>query len=167
MSIDVRHKPWFEGIYKLGVVVKGFDGLVEVTAGIALFLSPGIVHKTLSGLAGTAHHHHSHTAQFIATYVARLDGDLAKSGLTFLIVFLIGHGLVKLVLVYCLLRRLVCAYPYALGVLGLFLVYQLYVIVRDPTAIGMWLFSALDAVIIWLVYGEWRDLRETPHGPVQ
>lgn len=116
----VRHASWFDGLYRIGVAIKGFDGFVELIAGVALLTSPGIVHYALSGIAGTAHHHHGHTAHFIAGYVARLDGDLARSGLGFLIVFLIGHGLVKLALVYCLLRRIVSAYPYALGVLGLF-----------------------------------------------
>lgn len=156
----LRHASWFDGLYRVGVAIKGFDGFVELAAGLALLLSPGIVHQLLSGVVGTAHHHHGHTAHFIAEYVARLDNDLARSGLVFLIVFLIGHGIVKLTLVYCLLRRIVWAYPYALGVLGLFLVYQLYVLVRDPLSIGMWLFTLLDIAIIWLVWGEWRDLKE-------
>ena len=78
-----------------------------------------------------------------------------------LIIFLIGHGIVKLALVYCLLRRILWAYPYALGVLSLFLVYQLYALARDPSSVGMWLFTILDIVIIWLVWGEWKDLKES------
>lgn len=156
----LRHATWFDGLYRVGVAIKGFDGLAELIAGIALFISPGLVHSVLSGIVGTAHHHHGHTAHFIAEYVAQLDNDLARSGLVFLIVFLIGHGIVKLTLVYCLLRRIVWAYPYALGVLVLFLVYQVYVLVRDPLSIGMWLFTLLDIAIIWLVWGEWRDLQE-------
>lgn len=164
---SLRHAPWFDSLYRVGVGIKGFDGLVEVVAGVALLIAPGLVHATLSTIFGATHLHHGHTAQFIAGYVARLDADAARSGLTFLIVFLIGHGTVKLVLVYCLLRRLVWAYPYALGLLGMFLLYQVYVLVRDPSSIGMWLFTVLDLTIIWLVYGEWRDLRETQPQPVQ
>lgn len=162
-----RRASWFDGAYRVGIVIKGFDGLVELVAGVALLVAPGTVHWLLSHVAGEMYQHHTHTGQFIATYVARLDGDLARSGLVFLIAFLIGHGIVKLALVYCLLQRIVWAYPYALGFLGLFLVYQLYVLVSNPTSIGMWLFTLLDVVIIWLVWGEWRDLRETQPQPVQ
>jgi uncharacterized membrane protein len=157
---ELRHSKWFETAYKIGVGVKGLDGLAELIAGVALLISPGLVHTILSAVVTHAHKHTGHTYHFIGEYIGRLDNDLAKSGLVFLIVFLIGHGVVKLVLVYCLLRRIIWAYPYALGVLVLFLVYQIYVLVRDPLSLGMWLFTILDIAIIWLVYGEWRDLTE-------
>jgi len=151
---------WFEFVYKIGVGIKGFDGLVELIAGIALLISPHIVHVVLGSISGEFHEHmHVHRSfQFISEYVARLDGDLARSGLTFLILFLIIHGLVKLALVYCLLKEIVKAYPYALAVLTLFLIYQAYVFVKAPS-IGMALFTILDAVIIWLVWREYRELR--------
>ena len=149
---------WFERIYKIGVAIKGFDGLVELVAGLALLFSPDLIHTILSAISGRASQYHGHVSHFIVEYVARLDGDLAKSGLTFLIIFLIGHGVVKLILVYCLLKEIIKVYPYALAVLGLFLVYQIYVLVRDPLSIGLWLFTIFDVVIIYLVWGEWRQL---------
>lgn len=148
----------FERIYKIGIGIKGFDGLVELLAGLALLISPKIVHNILAGLSGELGEGHVRTFNFIAEYVARLDTELAKSGLVFLILFLIIHGLVKLVLVYCLLKEIVSVYPTALAILGAFLVYQAYVFVINPT-IGMALFTILDAVIIWLVWGEYRELR--------
>jgi uncharacterized membrane protein len=157
---DLRHTKGFELAYKIGVGIKGFDGALELLAGIALLISPTIVHDTLTSIVGKASEHNGFTAHFIAQYVARLDHDLAKTGLTFLIIFLIGHGVVKLVLVYCLLRRIIWAYPYALFVLVLFLVYQLYVVAQDPGSIGLWVLTLLDAIIIWLVWGEWKDLKE-------
>jgi len=152
-----RANSWFERIYKIGVAVKGFDGLVELIVGMALWISPALVHRALTVLAGELGEHQGRTIQFITNYVARLDGDLARSGLSFLIFFLILHGIVKLVLVYCLLKEIVKAYPYALAILGLFFVYQLYVFIVSPT-IGMALFTLLDGLIIWLVWHEYRDL---------
>ena len=157
---NIRHAPWFDTLYRVGVMIKGLDGLVEFATGILLLFAPGTVHMMLSYIIGTAHHHEGHTAHFIAEHVARVDSDIARSGLTFLIIFLISHGAIKLILVYCLLRRVVWAYPYAVSVLVLFLLYQLYVLMRDPLSLGMWLFTILDVIIIWLVWGEWRDLRE-------
>ena len=153
----IRANSWFERIYKIGVAVKGFDGLVELIIGMALWISPALVHSALTALSGELGEHQGHTIQFISNYVARLDGELARSGLSFLIFFLILHGIVKLVLVYCLLREIVKAYPYALAILGLFFVYQLYVFIVTPT-IGMALFTLLDGLIIWLVWHEYRDL---------
>ena len=156
----IRTQPWFETAYKVGVAIKGFDGLVELVAGLLLLFSPHTLHVLLGAVVTEANHHHGHVTHIVATSIGRLDDDLARSGLTFLIIFLIGHGIVKLTLVYCLLKRILKAYPYAIGVLGLFLAYQLYALIRDPFSVGMWLFTVLDVVIIWLVWGEWKDLKE-------
>lgn len=149
---------WFERIYKIGVGLKGVDGLAEFIAGLALLISPSLVHTVLGAIAEELGDHHAHVYQFIAEYVGRLDDSLARSGLVFLIIFLLSHGILKLALVYCLLKEYVRVYPYALLILGGFLVYQLYVFVRLPT-IGMGLFSLLDAIIIYLVWREWHELR--------
>jgi uncharacterized membrane protein len=155
--LKLRQQPWFELIYKIGVGIKGFDGLVELVTGIALWVSPTLVHTVLSNVAGELGERGG-VFHFISVNIARIDTDLAQSGLTFLILFLITHGLVKLVLVYCLLREIVKAYPVALAILVLFLIYQAYVFVTQPS-LGMALFTFLDIVIIWLVWGEYQDLK--------
>ena len=159
--LKISQQPWFEAVYKVGVGIKGLDGFLELAAGLLLLISPHTLHVLLGAIVNEAGHHHGHVTHFVATSIAHLDDDLARSGLTFLIIFLIGHGIVKLALVYCLLRRILWAYPYGLGVLSLFLVYQLYALARDPSSVGMWLFTILDIVIIWLVWGEWKDLKES------
>lgn len=156
----IRHKAGdlFNTIYDLGIIVKGIDGFIELAAGILLWVSPSLAHTLLMGvhnelLEGSV----PHVQQYIAQYVGRLDTQLAAAGLTFLIIFLISHGVIKLALVYALLKKIVQAYPIALVILGLFLVYQVYVFIRAPT-IGMAFFSILDAAIIGLVWREYRLL---------
>ena len=155
-----RHQPWFATVYRIGVAIKGIDGLLELVAGFLLLFAPHLLHHVLQAVVGRAELHHTHTTHVIALYAGHIDDDLGRSGLTFLIVFLIGHGAVKLALVYCLLRRILWAYPYALGILGLFLLYQVYALVINPLSLGMWLFTVLDIAIIYLVWGEWKDLKE-------
>jgi uncharacterized membrane protein len=159
-KVPFRETPAFQTVYKIGVGIKGFDGLVELLAGLALWLSPSLVHLLLGAIVGEAGEHTGRVAQYIADNVGRVDNDFAKSSLVFLVVFLVSHGLIKLALVYALLRRIVRVYPYALAVLGIFLLYQLYVLVVHPS-ISMVLFTVLDAIIIWLVWGEYKDLRDT------
>jgi uncharacterized membrane protein len=154
----LREQPWFERVYKIGIAIKGFDGLVEFIAGIALLISPPLVHTLLGGIAREAGEHNGSVYHFIADYIARIDNDLARSGMVFLILFLITHGAVKLALVYCLLKEIVRAYPIALGILVAFLIYQAYVFIISPS-LGMALFTILDVIIIWLVWGEYQDLR--------
>jgi uncharacterized membrane protein len=157
-KIRAKTSKLFDTVYDIGVIIKGIDGFIELISGIALFVSPKLVHIVLIDIVGrAASHGPTHVHHLIAQYVAGLDNQLAASGLTFLIIFLIGHGLVKLGLVYCLLKKIVRAYPVALIILTGFLVYQVYAFIRTPS-IGMAFFCVLDGVIIGLVWHEYRVL---------
>jgi uncharacterized membrane protein len=149
----------FQYVYKIGIAIKGFDGFVELLAGLALLFSPSLVHTILGSIAGEANEQQGQLFQSIADSITRVNADFAKNSVLFLVIFLISHGVIKLALVYALLKEITKAYPYALIVLILFLIYQLYVLAINPT-IGMALFALLDAIIIWLVWGEYKDLRE-------
>ncbi|WP_394771289.1 DUF2127 domain-containing protein [Lacisediminihabitans sp.] len=144
--------------YTIGVVVKGIDGAIEFVVGLLLLVAPGLVHSVLSAVASEAREGSSATTRLISDYVARLDSQLARSGLAFLIAFLLIHGVVKLVLVYCLLRKFHRVYPIAIGVLVVFLAYQAYAFVTAPS-IGLAIFTVLDALIIFFVYREYRQIR--------
>ena len=155
-----RASTLLDKVFDVGVVIKGVDGAIELIAGLLLWLSPGVVHAVLQDLGGEASESDS-SVPFLATSLAHLDANLAAGGSVFLIVFLISHGVIKLALVYCLLRRYVRVYPWAIGVLVVFLAYQVYVLVTAPT-ISAAVFTALDVVIIVLVWREYRELRRTP-----
>lgn len=154
---QMRNSKWFDRLYMVTVAVKGFDGLVELIAGLILLIAPDELHKLLSFLTGEARESSHQFMHQLAEYIAHVDTDVTRGGLTVVILFLVIHGLVKLSLVYALLRRILWAYPYALGVLVLFLVYQLYVCIVQPS-VSMILFALLDAIIVWVVWGEWRKL---------
>jgi uncharacterized membrane protein len=156
-KIRIKTSAAFNAVYDIGIIVKGFDGIVEFIAGLALLVSPGLVHSLLMAIGAEASEGHGRMHHFVAQYVARLDDQLAASGLVFLVIFLLSHGLVKIVLVVCLLKKIVRVYPGALAILSAFLIYQLYVFLRDP-GIGMALFCILDVAIIWLVWREYRVL---------
>lgn len=151
-------KSWYDKAYFVTVAVKGFDGLVELIACIWLLLAPSSLHSLLQFLFGHAVQHTSHFMQFTAEHIAHIDAELSSGGVLVVALFLLSHGIVKLALVYCLLKEILWAYPYALAVLGAFLLYQVWVFAKHPT-IGMFLFCVLDAVIIFMVYGEWQKLK--------
>jgi len=153
-----RRGAWFEKLYKVGVGIKGIDGLAELVAGVFLLVAPQALHQFLLSLSGGMAFTHSHTLAFVAEYIARLDANLRESDLVFLIIFLLSHGVIKLVLVYCLLRKITWTYPYALTILVGFLAYQIYALVVAPS-VWMTTLVVLDTIIIYLVWGEWRELR--------
>lgn len=156
-------KKSFELVYRIGVAVKGFDGLVELLAGLILWLFPHALEHLLRPLAVVVGGHHP-VRNFLGYWAGRMDHELSGGSHEFVIIFLIGHGVVKLVLVYCLFREYHWVYPYALVVLGLFTAYQVYVLIKTPS-IGMVLFTILDVVIMWLVWREWRILKAKAQSP--
>jgi len=74
-------------------------------------------------------------------------------------VYLLLHGLIKIVLVAALLRNKVWAYPWMIAFLLIFIGYQLYRIVLEPT-FGLSALTIFDAFIVWLTWREWR--KQTP-----
>lgn len=155
-----RPQTLLDKTYEIGIIIKGIDGILELVGGaLVLILSPGAI-------TGIAHFLTQHELQqdphdFIAMHILKLGQHLAHGPNYFAAAFLLTHGAVKVFLVACLLLNKLWAYPWALVVLSLFLVYQLYQMVTRPT-FTMAFLSVLDAVIIWLIYREWQQVRRPP-----
>ena len=156
-------KTLLDKAYEIGIIIKGVDGILELIGGIlVLTLSPGTINGTVQFLTQDALQKDPHN--LIATHIVKLGNHLAAGHNLFAAAFLLTHGLVKVVLVVCLLLNKLWAYPWALGMLGLFLVYQLYVLVTGPS-LGMTFLTVLDSIIIWLIYREWQQVRHSASEP--
>ena len=81
--------------------------------------------------------------------------SLTGSTVVFAALYLLSHGLVKMVLVGALLRNKLWAYPWMIGFLAVFIVYQLYRMTFAPT-LGLATLTIFDAFIAWLTYREYR-----------
>jgi uncharacterized membrane protein len=159
MRNSAERRRGLELVYRIGVIVKGLDGVIELVGGLLLWLAPGLLRAVLVPLSGTVAGDHP-IRNFVAYWAGHFGQELVAGSSMFVVFFLLAHGIVKVVLVYCLLREYHWVYPYALAVLGLFAAYQVFVLVGAPT-VGMALLTALDFLIIWLVWREWRVLRST------
>jgi uncharacterized membrane protein len=87
-----------------------------------------------------------------------VGADLLSWPAGLLAAFLLVHGVVKCLSAFCLLRRAVRAYPWAIAALGALLVYQV-VDAAVSASITMAALAVLDAAVIALVVGEYRQLR--------
>jgi uncharacterized membrane protein len=152
-----KPKTLLDKAYEIGLIIKGIDGTFELIGGIlVLTLTPQFIRNFTHNVVDSELHQNPHN--FIALHVLHAGDKLASGHNWFAAAFLLTHGLVKVVLVACLLLNKLWAYPYALGVLSLFLVYQVYALITSPGP-GMAALSILDAVIIWLVWREWQHVR--------
>jgi uncharacterized membrane protein len=146
-------------LYFIGISIKGIDGVVELLLGLALLLVPSLPHTALEAAASKASSGAIPFGQFISNYLENLDGTLAQWGTWLVIGYLIAHGAIKVLLVVCLLLRLHRVYPVAIAVLGAFLAYEVYLFCVKP-GVTLGLFVILDAVIIFLVIREYREVKQ-------
>jgi len=143
--------------FDIALVLKGLDGLLELVGGfLFLVFSPDSINHQAQRL--TQHELSEDPNDFIAHHLLNLTGNLHKTQL-FGALYLLTHGLVKLVIVYGLLRRQRWAYPVAFVFLGGFVVYQLYRLTYAPS-VGLALLTVFDIFIIWLTWREYRRMRE-------
>ena len=74
-------------------------------------------------------------------------------------VYLLSHGVSKIVLVIEIFRGRLWAYPAMLVLLGAFIVYQSYRLVHAFT-VGMLALTLFDIIVVWLTWREYGRQRE-------
>lgn len=149
-------KSWLDRIYEVGLYIKGFDGTLELIGGILLMAPPSVITGAARFL--TQHEISQDPHDFIATHILAFGESLAHEQHLFASLFLLTHGAVKVALVVALLKQKLWAYPWALGILTVFLLYQAYILVAKPS-FGIVFLTILDVVVILLVWREWRKVR--------
>jgi uncharacterized membrane protein len=147
-------------VFTLGIWVKGIDGLLEIIGGAILLLTSNAALNRLV-IALTQHELVEDPHDWIATAARQTVVQLSASTRLFGSVYLIVHGLAKVVLVVGLLRGQRWAYPVGIGFLWLFIVYQLYRL-SYQFSLGLLLLTLLDVMIVGLIRREYRFLEAAP-----
>jgi uncharacterized membrane protein len=144
----------FDRLFEIGIILKGLDGILETIGGLLLLaVTPATINRLAQWL--TQHELSEDPHDFIASHLLGYAHGLTGSAVTFAAVYLLLHGITKVVLVGALLRNQIWAYPWMIGFLLIFIVYQLYRIVLSPT-FGLTALTIFDAFIVWLTWREWR-----------
>lgn len=156
MPQETRREQFIHKIFVWSVLLKAFDGVVEILGGVAL-LFPGVLTNIAMLLIQNELIEDPH--DFLATYLQHtVPTFLAQSG-WFAALYLVSHGLIKTVLVAGLLRDKLWAYPSAIVVFALFIVYQLYRYTFTHS-IFLILLTVLDLVVIGLTWHEYRYFKK-------
>jgi len=154
--------PALDKTFKIGLVLKGLDGILEVAGGILLaFLSPHAIEHLARTL--TAHELSQDPHDLIARYILHTASHLTTSTTLFGAVYLLSHGVAKVVLVALVLRDKLWAYPWLIALLLAFIAYQLYRITAVHFSIGLTLLTIFDAVLVWLTWREYQARRTRRH----
>lgn len=154
MKSKIKEK-YLHRFFVWGILLKALDGVLEIFAGIAVFF-PG----TLAKLAEALIHHKviDNPNDFFATHFNHFLAMIVKSEV-FASIYLLSHGVIKLFLVIALLRQKLWAYPTAIIIFILFIIYQTYRYVFSHS-LFLLLLTLLDLVIIILTWHEYRYLKK-------
>jgi uncharacterized membrane protein len=154
--------PALDKTFKIGLVLKGLDGILEVAGGILLlFLSPHAIEHLARML--TAHELTQDPHDFIARHILHTASHLTTSTTLFGAIYLLSHGATKIVLVTLVLREKLWAYPWLIALLLAFIAYQLYQITAVHFSVGLTALTVFDAALVWLTWREYQARRTQRH----
>ena len=150
-------------IFQISVLIKGAFAVIECVAGVAFFLvSTSSIQNLVNML--TQEDLIENPKDFIATHLLAAAQNFSVETKNFYALYLLSHGIVKLLLVIGLLRNKLWSYPASLIVLGLFIVYQLYRFSYTHGA-GLMLLTVFDIFVMGLIWHEYRLMRR--HRPIR
>lgn len=148
-----RIRTTLDNVFRAGITLKGIDGLLETVGGLLLLLiHPSALNPIVRALT---QHELSHDHQdFIAVHVLRASATLLTGNRLFASLYLLAHGVTKVVLVVALWMNELWAYPLTIFVFAAFSAYQLYRY-SHTHSIAMLFLTIFDVVLIYLTWLEW------------
>lgn len=143
-------------IFVVSILVKLFDAIVETLAGIFLLFT-GATTKLIDVLIHQEliEDPHDVVANFIQQSIPYFDTHAQL----FAAAYLLSHGVVKVLISINILRGRLWAYPAALIVFTLFIVYQVYEYMHTHSFFLV-LLTVFDLFIIWLTWHEYKQVQK-------
>jgi len=143
-------------LYKLGLWIKGIDGVLEMAGGLfLLFVSQPQLGQLVTFL--TQRELTEDPGDWIASHLRDAVNQLSPNTKLFGSMYLLGHGIIKLFLMVGLLRNWPWSYRPAIAFLLVFIGYQVYRMSLH-FSLALVLVSLLDAAIVLLVWREYRQV---------
>ena len=144
-------------LFIVSILLKGIFAVLETLAGVALLVSsPGLLTQFVHFMF-----HNRLVADPndpIATFALHQLQDFDMTRHTFVSVYLMLHGLVKVGVVAGLYSERLWAFPIGLTALGIFIAYQMerFISTHAPLLLAV---SILDAFIMLLAWREYQALK--------
>jgi len=148
----------YHSFFLIALIAKALNGLIEILGGISIFfIKPETINKFIIKI--TIHEISEDPEDIIANYLIKASSNISVNLQLFWFFYLLIHGIIKIFLVAMLFRKKLWAYPLAITVFSLFLIYQLYLYmnVHDP---NLMILSIFDLFIIYLTWREYIGLKD-------
>ena len=118
------------------------------------------LHTRLNAIVAflTQHELSEDPKDFLATHLVSYAQSFTPSTSLFLALYLLSHGIIKIILVVALLQQRLWAYPWLIVFLSVFIVYQIYRLVLHMS-LGLLALTLFDIFIVGLTVLEYRKHR--------
>src|SRR5436190_20977407 len=143
-------------LFDVAVAVKAFNGVLEIAGGSFLVLKPGWIGSTAETFAAFLLAHHP--ANWLAQRIGHWSDGLTVDTEHFASTYLIAHGVAKLFIAWGLIREKLWAFPTALIVFGLLILYQMYRFAHTHST-TLAVLIALDVAVCYLIRREYAVRR--------
>ncbi|MCU6481236.1 putative membrane protein [Arthrobacter silviterrae] len=157
----LKFTDWWDRFFAIGIILKGLDGVLELVGGaFLLFVAPAQINQL--AILVTQPELTDDPNDFIANHILQGASGLTNHVVFFTALYLLAHGVVKVVLVTALLLDKLWAYPWMIGVLVIFILYQFYQLSVTPSLglVALTVFDILIVVLTWHEYGRHRRRRK-------
>lgn len=145
--------------FQASITLKGLDGLLEiVTAFLFLAATPARVNSLIDFF--TFHALSRNPNAFVASHLLHVSQNIVSHSHYFVFLYLLSHGVAKVVLVAALWCNRMWAYPALIIMLLAFIAYQLYRLTFAPSIflVGLTIF---DAIVVLLTSAEYKKQKST------
>ena len=141
-------------VFRISLIIKAIDSAIEMAAGAALYF---VSHSAIVGFVQWLTHRElmEDPRDFLANILLHAAEAFSVPKKTFVALYLLAHGAIKLFLVIMVLRDKSWAYPAFIVALALLITYQSY---RVALGFSLWLgvLTVFDLVVLILTWHEWK-----------
>lgn len=140
-----------------GLVIKAVSSFVELIGGILMillshdWLNHLIIMISISELS-------EDPKDVVMNGLIRLGQDLSISSQHSVAAYLMMHGITKLSVIILLLKKKLWAYPLAVGVFGIFIIYEVYSYLHNRSVLLL-MNVIVDIAIVVMVILEYKHLK--------
>lgn len=153
LNKNILHK-----IFRISILLKGIDSLLEIIGGFLLFLvSPRLIDNFVKLVF--QHELIQDPNDLIGNLLINLSSNLSVGTQIFGAIYLLSHGIIKLALIIGLWERKLWTYIAAEIVFTIFIIYQIYR-VTFTHSFYLILLTFLDIIIIILTWWEYKQLKK-------
>jgi uncharacterized membrane protein len=140
--------------FRTGITIKGIDGILEAIGGVLLwFIKPDQLGSTLQEIF--EHELLRDPHDFLARHLLHTSEKIAQSDPLFASIFLLSHGLVKVLLAVLLWMNKLWAYPLAIVVFTAFTIFGMYRYMHTHATLLI-VIAVFDMIIVGLAWEEYR-----------